>query len=211
MSALPTSTTPPRRQTAEERRDALLAVARGLVLEGGPAAVTMGSVAERAEVTRALVYKHFDNRDDILAALYRHDAAALDRQLRRQVAEADDGFEPKLRSFVHVVVEAADTHAAFFAPLRPFGRDTTQRRQQRGWDRRTLDYFTSLATQEFGLAETTARPAVGILLSGMVSLLIQARADRSPTGRARLEDVFVDLAVGGLRNLASSAGGPGPG
>jgi AcrR family transcriptional regulator len=197
---------PPRRQTAQERRGALLAVARTLVLEGGPAAVTMGTVADRADVTRALVYKHFDNRDDILAALYRHDAAALDRQLRGKVATANDGFEPKLRSFVHVVVEATDTHAAFFAPLRPFGHDPTQRRQQRSWDRRTLDYFTTLAAHEFGLDETTARPALGVLLSGLVSLLTQARADRSPAGRAAMEDVFVDLAMGGLRNLAAGTG-----
>ena len=92
-----------------------------------------------------------------------------------------------------------------------FGHDRTQRRQQRNWDRRTLDYFTTLASDEFGLDPTVARPAVSILLSGVVSLLTQARADRSPRHRAAIEETFVGLAVGGLRNLASASGRSRPG
>ena len=210
MPRTSTSAPPVPRQTAESRRDALLDVAAALVLEGGPEAVTMGTVAGRAEVTRALVYKHFDNRDDILATLYRREAAALDHRMRRKVAAADAGFEPKLRSFVHAVLELVDTHAAFFAPLRTYGYDRTQRREQRRWDRRTLDYFTALASDEFGLDPTVARPAVGVLLSGVVSLLSQARADRSPRHRAAVEQIFVGLAVGGLRNLANDPDSPRP-
>ena len=164
----------------------------------------MGTWPSRAEVTRALVYKHFDNRDDILATLYRRDAAALDRQLRHKVAAADDGFEPKLRSFVHVVLEAVDTHAAFFAPLRPFGHDphpAAPPAQLGPPDPRLLHHPGR--SRSSGWTEATARPAVSILLSGIVSLLTQARADRSARHRAaRRGDLFVALAVGGLRNLA---------
>ncbi len=201
VSSAPMSDPPPRRQTAQARRDTLLDVAEVLVREGGPAAVTMGSVAERAEVTRALVYKHFDNRDDILSTLYRREALALDRQLRGQVVAAADGFEPKLRAFVHAVLEAAATHSEFFTPLRAFGHDPAYRRQQRSWDRRTLSYFTDLAAGEFELDPAVAEVAMSVLLSGIVSLLTQARADRSPDRQAFLEDVCVGMAHASLAHL----------
>ena len=180
-------------------------MALALVNEGGPAAVTMGTVAERAEVTRALVYKHFDNRADILSALYRREATSLDRQLRRRVVAAPDGFEAKLRSFIQGVLEAVGTHAELFVPLRSFGQDASHRRQQRSWDRKTVDYFTGLAADEFGLDADVARPAVSMLLAGITTLLTQARADRSARQQAFLEDLFVEMAMTSLSGLAAHA------
>jgi AcrR family transcriptional regulator len=180
-------------------------VARDLVVAGGPGAVTMGTVAERADVTRALVYKHFDNRADILVAVYRREAVALDRQIRRTVMAADDGFEPKLRSFIHAVLASVGTHAEFFTPLRAFAHDDVYRNQQRTWDRRTVAYFTSLAADEYGLDPAVARPAIAMLLSGIVSLLTQARANRSPRHHAFLEDLFVEMVIGSLSRLQEAA------
>jgi AcrR family transcriptional regulator len=191
----------PERLDAKARREALLDVAQGLVAADGPSSVTMGSVAEGAEVTRALVYKHFANKDAILAALYRREASALDRAIAREVAAAPDGFEPKLRAFAHAVVEAVGTHARVFAPLRPFGHDATFRREQRTWDRRTVRFFTTLAVDELGLDEAVARPALAIVLSGINSVLAQA-AGSTAEQRAFLEDLYVSLALAGLRDLA---------
>jgi AcrR family transcriptional regulator len=193
--------TTPERLDAKARREALLDVAQRLVAEDGPGNVSMGRVAERAEVTRALVYKHFANKEAILAALYRREAAALDRAIGRTVAAAPDGLEPKLRAFVHAVIEAVGTHEDVFAPLRPFGQDATHRREQRAWDRRTVRFFTTLAVDELGLDEAVARPALGILLSGINSLLSQAA--RSGTAqRSFLEDLYVGMTLTSLRSLA---------
>jgi AcrR family transcriptional regulator len=192
------------RRSAEERREALLDVARELVASGGPGAVTMGTVAQQADVTRALVYKHFDNRNDILVALYRREASALDRRIRRTVVEADDGFEPKLRAFIHAVLASVGTHADFFAPLRAFAHDGVYRSQQRSWDRRTVGYFASLAAEEYDLGLDVAKPAISLLLSGIVSLLTQARADRSARHHEFLEDLFVEMVIGSLERLHSA-------
>jgi AcrR family transcriptional regulator len=191
----------PERLAAKQRREALLDVAQGLVAESGPSSVTMGNVAERAEVTRALVYKHFAHKDAILAALYRREAAALDRAISRQVAAAPDGLEPKLRAFTHAVIEAVDTHGRVFAPLRPFGHDAAFRREQRRWDRRTVRFFTTLAVDELGLDEPVARPAVAIALSGVSSVLAQASGAGTEQCH-RLEEVYVDMTLAGLRGLA---------
>jgi AcrR family transcriptional regulator len=199
----------PARLDATSRREALLDVAQRLVAEDGPASVSMGRVAEQAEVTRALVYKHFANKDAILAALYRREAAALDRAIGRTVAAAPDGLEPKLRAFVHAVVDAVGTHARVFAPLRPFGQDATFRREQRAWDRRTVGFFTTLAVDELGLDESVARPALGILLTGITSLLAQAAA-ADARERSFLEDLYVDIALASLRGLAGPRPARGP-
>jgi AcrR family transcriptional regulator len=195
--------TAPERLDAEARREALLDVALALVTEGGNGAVSMGTVAERAAVTRALVYKHFANREDMLAALYRREASALDRAIRRTVTAAPDGLEPKLRAFVHAVLEAVGTHRQVFDPLRSFRQDPTYRREQRSWDRRTVRFFAELASTELGVGEDVAAPAVGILLAGVDSLIVQARANRNPGHRQVLEDLFVEMAMTALAGLAA--------
>jgi AcrR family transcriptional regulator len=201
MSAMPRSATgapPPERLDAGARREALLDVAQTLVEEGGSALVSMGTVAERAEVTRALVYKHFANKEDILAALYRREATALDRALRHKVATAPDGFEPKLRAFIRAVLDAVGSHDHVFAP-------PIYRREQRSWDRRTVKYFAGLAAEDLGLDETVARSALGMLLSGVDSVISQARSNRSARHRAMLEDLFVEMAMAALRGLTERA------
>lgn len=200
---------PPERLHAKARREALLDVAHRLVATEGPSSVTMGSVAEGAEVTRALVYKHFANKDAILAALYRREAAALDRAIAREVAAAPEGFEPKLRAFAHAVIEAVGTHARVFAPLRPFGHDATFRREQRTWDRRTVRFFTDLAVDDLGLVEEVARPALAIVLSGINSVLAQASGAPAEQ-RAFLEDLYVDMALAALRGPAGQRRPPHP-
>jgi AcrR family transcriptional regulator len=164
----------------------------------------MGTVAEQAEVTRALVYKHFDNRNDILVALYRREAAALDRRIRQAVIAADEGFEPRLRSFIHAVLESVETHAEFFAPLRALARDSEYRSQQRSWDRRTVAYFAALAGDEYDLDPAVAKPAIAALLSGIVSQLTQAQPSRSPRRHTFLEDLFVDVVLGALSLLRAA-------
>ena len=52
----------------EERREALLDAASALAVGGEPEAITMDAVAERAGVSRPLVYRHFPNREDLIAA-----------------------------------------------------------------------------------------------------------------------------------------------
>jgi AcrR family transcriptional regulator len=52
-----------------EPRERILASARTLYLEGGVQAVTMRSVAEKVGVTATALYRHFDNKEDLLTEL----------------------------------------------------------------------------------------------------------------------------------------------
>jgi AcrR family transcriptional regulator len=73
------------------RRETLLAAATAIVADGDVEALSMEAVAARAGVSRPLVYKHFANKGELLAAVYRREAAALDAEIVAAV-EGADGF-----------------------------------------------------------------------------------------------------------------------
>src|SRR4051794_11878000 len=70
------------------RQDGLLDAAASLIAERGIEAVSMESVAVRAGVSRPLVYKHFADRNEIVALLFTREMSQLDEQ----VAAAIDGL-----------------------------------------------------------------------------------------------------------------------
>ena len=51
------------------RCDQLLAVARKIIAEGGIGALTMAALAQRAGVSKPVVYEHFDNSESVAVAL----------------------------------------------------------------------------------------------------------------------------------------------
>jgi AcrR family transcriptional regulator len=73
----------------DDRRHQLLDAAADLVVEHGAAAMSMERLAAVAGVSKALPYKHFDNGEAVLAALYRRETAALGRAVWRALSEAD--------------------------------------------------------------------------------------------------------------------------
>ena len=200
----------PDRLSAEERRAALIEIAFDLLRDGGLNRVTMGAVAERAKVTRALVYKHFANREDLLAATFRSEAAKLDDAMAAEV-NAAHGFEARLRTLVRAVLRAIDTHGWIFVPLHAHSLDPAFRREQRARDRRTVRFFAQLASEEFELPLSEATAAVGILLSGIGSLRTQARERVDLADRKFLEDLYVDLVTAAQEiHAANQAGVDGP-
>ena len=193
------------RVTADARRDLLLDAARDLVGETDPERITMGLVATRAGVTRALVYKHFRDRHDHLDALYRREARALDRRIRIAVEAADDGFEPRLRAFVDATLDAVEESAPFFTPLRAAGAARAGREDQRRRDRRTVGYFADLAERDFGIDPRTARTVIAVLFSGIRTLLGQMRSRPGAAGHQLLVDTYVEMTLGALTRLADGA------
>lgn len=68
-----------RRMRADDRRRQLLDAAARLIVEHGAAAMSMERLAAEAGVSKALPYKHFDNSESVLAALYRRETESLGR------------------------------------------------------------------------------------------------------------------------------------
>ena len=96
----------------------------------------MEAVAERAAVSRPLVYKHFANRNTLLAAAYRREASKLHAELASEVSSAgtvEEMYQALLRGSIRATEERGET----FSALRSAGGwNEGIRREQRSRDRR---------------------------------------------------------------------------
>src|SRR6266540_1380308 len=126
------------RLTRAERRDALLDAAVALATSGDVAAVSMETVAERAGVSRPLVYKHFANRNELLAAVYQREAVHLHRDLATEVGSANS-LEGMFRTLIRGSLRAAGERGHVFASLRSAGAWNRElRHEQRARDANTV-------------------------------------------------------------------------
>jgi AcrR family transcriptional regulator len=186
------------------RRDSLLDAAGTLVAVGGVSGVTTESVAAASGVSRALVYKHFANRQDVLAALFDRESRLLHQQLTRSVSAAV-GLEAKFRALVEGALEAQSSRGATFAALlHQGGHAADQRAVQRRRDSTTVRYFAALAVAEFDLEERQAITGVQLALGAIALVLQQWRHHPTPAHAAELADAYVAFAMGGLRTLSSA-------
>ena len=70
-------------KSGEERRGEIIAATLGILAERGMHAWTTAALAERVGVSEAAIFKHFENKDQILTAALRHQA----RELRSRIQE----------------------------------------------------------------------------------------------------------------------------
>lgn len=189
------------RPASAERRDSLLDAAADMVASGNVETVSMEAVARAAGVSRALVYKHFANRHDLLSALYERESALLHAQLSADVGAASD-LAGKLRALVRGALAAQASRGATLAALSAGGRNAAQRGVQRRRDGRTLRHFTSQAVVEFAVDEHAAQTGLAVALGSIPTVL--ARWGLRPTREhaLHLEDTYVTMAIGGMTELA---------
>jgi len=186
------------------RRDALIDAAAELIATAEIDAVSMEAVAERAGVSRPLVYKHFGNRGELLAAVYKRESALLHAELSADVSAATT-LEETFRALIRGALRAQASRGATFAALRAAGlRKPDVRAEQRERDRMTLRHFASRAVREFDLDRQQAKAAVAILLGAIDTVLAQWRLHPTRDHAVLLEDTYVSVAMGGLAQLASS-------
>jgi len=93
---------PRKRLSRDDRHAQLLEVARDLIRDDGTDELTLARLADRAGVTKPLVYDHFGDRSGVLAELYR----AFEARQRDTLAAALDGAEPALPAVASVVASA---------------------------------------------------------------------------------------------------------
>ena len=192
----------PARLARADRRDALLDAAAAMVATGDVDRISMETVAERAGVSRPLVYKHFANRRELLVAVYRREAALLHAELEQAVTAAET-LEGKFRALIHGALRAEAERGAALSALRAAGgRNHALREEQRARDRTTVRYFARRAVREYGVDERRARAGLAILLRAIESVLAEWRLRPTPQRAALLEDTYVALAVGAVEGLA---------
>jgi AcrR family transcriptional regulator len=77
----------------DETKQRILEVARELVLESGPAALSLREVARRAGFVPSSLYEYFDGKDAIVAELARAASASLKLALERCARKGTSGIK----------------------------------------------------------------------------------------------------------------------
>lgn len=183
------------RLQSSARRDALLDTAVALVRADGVQVVSMETVAKRAGMSRPLVYKHFANRDELLAAAYRREASQLHRDLTAEVSAAgtvEEMYQALLRGSMRATVERGQILIALRA-AGGWNRDI--RREQRSRDRKTVRAFAALAARQYGLERRRATSVTAVLLGALDAVLAQWRVGPTEENKAILEETYLAMVV----------------
>jgi AcrR family transcriptional regulator len=167
-----------------------------LVSAEGVHVVSMEAVAERAGVSRPLVYKHFANRDELVAAAYRREAAKLHQDLVAEVASASR-VEDMFRALLQGSMRAAAERGQLFTALRAAGGWNREiRREQRSRDRETVRVFAAVAARQYGLERRRSTSVTAVLLGALDAVLAQWRVDPTEESRGILEETYLAMVVG---------------
>ncbi|MER5735230.1 MULTISPECIES: helix-turn-helix domain-containing protein [unclassified Streptomyces] len=197
---------PPRRRLKPaDRRAQLLAVSAQLFAARPYEEVLMEDVAERAGVSRALLYRHFPSKHDLFAAVYRQ---AADQLL------AETRFDPG-DTLVDQLIQGLDTHLDYFianrnavlAANRVLAGDPVIQTIMTD----ELDALRARLLNVLPLADEEAREAVsGVLRSWLVFVqtLCVDWLTRQTCTRTELRDVCVGAVLGAIRPLLADDPAP---
>lgn len=187
--------------TGQERREQLLLIGRELFAERGFEATSIEEIAQRAKVSKPVVYEHFGGKEGLYAVV-------VDREMQRlmvRVTEALDASHPRAmleQAAVALLTYIEDEQEGF----RILVRDSPVAS--------TSGNFASLLSDiaskvEYIVAEEFSRlefdPAMAPLYShalvGMVALVGQWWLDTERPSRDKVAAHLVNLAWNGLRAL----------
>ncbi len=90
MARTPSTSRPgrPRRYEEEEELRLIFDAAFEVMRRNGYSALTVGDVLAAADVSTRSFYRHFASKDDLLQAMFRHDAEQFAAKVRRRVESA---------------------------------------------------------------------------------------------------------------------------
>ena len=104
---------PPERADAARNREALLAAADELIAEYGVASVTMDAVATRAGVGKGTVFRRFDSREGLMAAVLNRSETQFQAAILSGSPPLGPGADPmeRLLAFGHARIELNRVHS----------------------------------------------------------------------------------------------------
>ena len=191
-----------RRLTAEARRAQLLSVAREVFAEDGYHNAAMEKIAQRAGVTKPVLYQHFEGKKELYLALLDSDMARLLAQVSGAIESASDNPERirrGLAAYFNYIEANVDSFRLLF-------------RETMGADpefRESIDRFHDAAATSIGaiiadetgksleLAELLARGIMGMSEAAATWWLDR----KQEIEKAELVEALAELAWRGLAGL----------
>jgi len=190
-----------KRLSAAERRESLLAAAHAIVQEDGLERLTMEAIAARCGVNKALPYRHFANRDDVVTALYEHTTQALDAEMAPALAQAQS-FEQKVRALVSVWIGFIEAGQDLPVLMQARTQDGALERAREARIASIVEFVSDLLRDAYDLDDKTAQLASAILLAGTQGLIAVYQTRAMPVDE--LVDAFVTMSLGAVDALRTT-------
>lgn len=194
------STTPRKRLSFDEREQLLLEAAAEIVENGGADALTMEGMAAAAGVNKALGYRHFANRGDVLLALWDRETSRFDNKVV-ETLENVRGLERRLRAVLDVWLDDLEAGPSVLSLLDQEGVGPPELAKRRG-ERIVgiVRFLSGMLREEYDLAPRDADTAAAVLANGAQGLV--ALRDATGWPRSRLTRTFLKMCTGAVEALA---------
>jgi AcrR family transcriptional regulator len=185
---------------ASETRETLVAVAAQLLDEGGPEAVTLREVGHRAGVSHNAPYKHFADKEALLAAVAARELArmAASMSATRTVAKAGDlppqeALRAAMRGYVAWAMEFPHRFKLVYGS---WSKDSAELGVAAGSARALLVGMVAAAQRAGRFPAADPERLAFLLLAvthGAVDLALAGHLSADGKGRAAPEDLAEDL------------------
>jgi AcrR family transcriptional regulator len=181
-------------RAVESTRDRLVEAATELLDAGGPAAVTLREVGRRAGVSHNAPYKHFADKEELLAAIAARELANQQRGVRHT---KDEHPVDRLRAMMHGYVRWATRHPARFKlTFGAWSTDSAELASAASAARSALVTTVAAAQQAKQLPEGDPERVAALVLAvthGAVDLALSGHLARKGKGHADPHDLVDDL------------------
>ncbi|MEM1389947.1 MAG: TetR/AcrR family transcriptional regulator [Pseudomonadota bacterium] len=187
-----------RRFSPEVRRSMILDAAAELVEIEGISQLSMEQIAKHAEISKSLIYKYFDNVQELLKKLLARELTEL-RRRQFAAAEAAETFEQLVRGVTKVylqnvsikgrLIERLQTDPGIAKSMNPraFNHDVA------------VDYFASIVHKNFDIPMETARAVTD--LSFGIPIYAGSYLLRNSVDKDQLEDITVAMIIGSINGI----------
>lgn len=187
------------RLSRDERREQLLDTAGTMVVQDGVESLTMEGVAAKAGVSKALPYKFFANREDLLLSLYDREVDEVGERLDVATVGVEP-FEERLRATITAWLEHLNDRGLLLGILMttPLLTGPIQKRQFEVGADLSLEWG-ELAAKEFDIPLERAIDAAAMLLASTQGLL--QRWIREQHRQDELVECFVTMGCAAFASL----------
>jgi AcrR family transcriptional regulator len=190
------------RMTAGQRREQLVSVARSLFAEKGFEGTSIEEIAQRAKVSRPVVYEHFGGKEGIYAVVVDREVQNLESVL---IGSIKDGGHPRtiVERTTLALLDYIEEHTDGFRIL---VRDSPVAQATGTFSSLIGDVAThveSLLAGQFAQRgfDTKAAPLYAQMLVGLIALTGQFWLDNRSPGKQDVAAHVVNLAWHGLEGL----------
>jgi AcrR family transcriptional regulator len=175
---------PKKRLPGEQRRALIMEVAGRLFGERGYAGTTLDEIAAEANVTKPVLYRHFDSKKALYLALLERHRDDLPRFFER--VPEDLPFEQRLESILETWFAYVAEHGyAWRMTFRDSGGDSVIHEFRRGNQERAREVLAGFLGRQTGIPKQQVEPLAEFLRAGGAGLALWS-LDHPEVSRATL-------------------------